>query len=148
MRIRRSVASGHFWFDAAFHALETEDQIKTDADATTAWNTELPLYFADFDAHADAYRAAGGVRAYAAPALGAVPENGKPTDFRPELGKIRARTLVVVGAHDVCCGKRWGNELVARIKGAQLVELEHSGHMAHLEEPERFAQVVAGFVTK
>ena len=84
--------------------------------------------------------------AYVTPKLGMMPDGGKPTDFRPGFAKVRARTLVIVGAHDVCCGARWGQEIASGITGARMVELAHSGHMAHVEEPEAFATAVADFV--
>ncbi len=132
----------HGWFLSAKAAMLAPDP-KTDAEAKRLWTAAVPLLFADWDAHLDNYAAAVDVPVSAAPGLVEVP----PTDFRPLLGKITAKTLVIVGAHDFCCGAEpWGKELASGIAGASLVTFPHSGHMAHLEEPDQFAQVVADFV--
>jgi len=64
---------------------------------------------------------------------------------RKQLGSIATPALVVTGEHDFLCGPRWARELHDAIPGSQLSLLEHSGHMAHLEEPEAFSRAVAGF---
>jgi pimeloyl-ACP methyl ester carboxylesterase len=48
----------------------------------------------------------------------------------------------------VICGPRWAHEMHTTIPRSELVEFEHSGHMAHLEEPEEFARVVADFAAR
>jgi pimeloyl-ACP methyl ester carboxylesterase len=75
-------------------------------------------------------------------------ENGVPdaVDDRAELPSLRVPALVVAGRYDVICGARWGEELHKLIPGSQLVILENSGHLGHLEEPEVFAEAVAAFV--
>ncbi len=132
---------GRAWFAVAKQAMLADDP-KTDDEGTLQWKQAVPLLFADWDAHAADYARAVDVTAYAACYQVVVP----PTDFRPELAKITAPTLVLVGAHDFCCGERWGGELVAGIRGAKLARFEHSGHMAHLEETQRFVEVVSQFV--
>ncbi|MBF6341187.1 alpha/beta hydrolase [Nocardia abscessus] len=67
-------------------------------------------------------------------------------DDRADLPNSTVPTLVVVGRHDVICGPRWGRELHELIPDSRLVILEHSGHMGHLEEPERFVTAVREFV--
>ncbi|MFB4278899.1 alpha/beta fold hydrolase [Nonomuraea sp. MTCD27] len=46
----------------------------------------------------------------------------------------------------VICGPRRAGELAAGIPRAELVLLEHSGHLGHVEEPEAFARAVTAFV--
>jgi pimeloyl-ACP methyl ester carboxylesterase len=61
---------------------------------------------------------------------------------------LRTPTLVLVGRSDFICGPRWARELNETIPGSQLVTFRHSGHLAHVEEPEEFAVTVAGFVER
>ncbi|MGS2811439.1 alpha/beta fold hydrolase [Nocardia sp. MW-W600-9] len=67
-------------------------------------------------------------------------------DDRADLPALTVPALVVVGRFDVICGPRWAQELHDRIPDARLVVLENSGHLGHLEEPERFAEAVRDFV--
>jgi proline iminopeptidase len=127
------------WFAVAKRQMLADDA-KSDADAHAQWLDAVPLLFADWDAHAAEYRAAVDVPAYAIAA-------GPGEDLRPELSKITARTLVIVGAHDFCCGEKWGKELAGGIRGARLEKFEQSGHMPYLEEAGHFADVVAAFVS-
>jgi proline iminopeptidase len=60
---------------------------------------------------------------------------------------VTAPALVLVGSKDIVTPELFVREIVAGIRGPTLVVLAKSGHMGHLEEPERFAGVVADFVT-
>jgi proline iminopeptidase len=133
------------WFAEAETALMKDDP-KTDADATTSWAHQLPLYFADYDAHKAEYDRAARVSWSVAPLLAMMAPDGKPTDFRGEYAKVTAPTLVVAGKHDLCAPEPFEREIVDGIKGARLEWLANSGHMAHLEEPARFAEIVGSFV--
>ncbi|MEV6336953.1 alpha/beta hydrolase [Nocardia vinacea] len=79
--------------------------------------------------------------------------SGLDADLSPDLIDDRAGlpnstvpTLVIVGRLDVICGPRWARELHELIPDSLLHVLEHSGHMGHLEEPQRFADAVLEFV--
>jgi proline-specific peptidase len=66
-------------------------------------------------------------------------------DRTAELGRIRIPTLVTVGGHDeipVSCSQT----IVDGIPGARMEVFAESGHMAHQEEPERYAAVVSDFL--
>ena len=65
----------------------------------------------------------------------------------PRLGEIDAPTLIVSGAHDE------STPLVSRtihqgIQGSEWEVLENSSHMPHVEEPERFLEVVGGWLER
>ncbi|MEV6287244.1 alpha/beta hydrolase [Kribbella sp. NPDC051770] len=80
----------------------------------------------------------------------AVEADGTPEtiDDRPLLGGLDLPALVIGGRFDPICGPRWSEELANLIPGAELVLLEHSAHFGHVEEPEAFAEAVAGFVAR
>lgn len=70
-----------------------------------------------------------------------------PVDDRQQLRSLEVPTLVIAGSYDIVGGMRWGRELQSLIPNARLLVLAWSGHLGHVEEPERFAEGVAAFVT-
>lgn len=56
-------------------------------------------------------------------------------DIRPELGRIRAPTLVMVGAEDRATPPARAREIADGIPGAKLVEIPGAGHLSALENP-------------
>ena len=71
----------------------------------------------------------------------------KDWDVTPRLGEIGLRTLIVSGAHDEA------TPLISRtvqegIPGSEWVLFEDSSHMPHVEEPERFLEVVGGWMRR
>jgi 2-succinyl-6-hydroxy-2,4-cyclohexadiene-1-carboxylate synthase len=61
------------------------------------------------------------------------------------LGEIAAPTLLVVGALDAKY-VALGRMMSARIPGARLEVVPDAGHAVHLERPDAFAALVAGFL--
>jgi len=71
----------------------------------------------------------------------------KDWDIIPQLGKIRIPTLVTSGRYDEA------TPLIAEtvhqgIPGSEWVIFEHSSHMAHAEEPDRYIQVLDQFLDR
>lgn len=60
---------------------------------------------------------------------------GRP-DMRPELTKIKCKTLVVVGEGDDLTPPNLAQEIAAGISGAQLAVIPDCGHLSTLERPE------------
>jgi proline iminopeptidase len=135
---------GKPWYQGAIGVFTGPDA-KTDEEGTAAWAKCLPLYFYDYDSNAAAYDAAGKVAYSVAPDANAA-KTGHTLDMRTEYPSIQAPTLVLVGARDFIASEPFAREIAAGVRGAQLVVLEKSGHMGHVEEPERFATVVGDFV--
>lgn len=75
----------------------------------------------------------------------------KPYMFDPSLpgmlGKIRAQTLVVHGEKDTYVPRECAEIYAQSIPGAQLRTIENCGHLAHMDQPDRLAAVIADFVT-
>lgn len=67
-------------------------------------------------------------------------------DYRDRLGQVQAPTLLGVGRHDPQTPVVCSEELADGIPGAQLVVFERSGHSPFLEEPDKFLDVIAGFL--
>jgi pimeloyl-ACP methyl ester carboxylesterase len=71
----------------------------------------------------------------------------KTWDITARLGEIHAPTLVTSGRYDEATPLI--AETVQRgIPGATWVLFEESSHMAHVEEVERYMQVLGGFLSK
>ncbi|MBI1801271.1 MAG: proline iminopeptidase-family hydrolase [Chloroflexi bacterium] len=71
----------------------------------------------------------------------------KDWDIVNRLGEIRAPALVVGGRYDEATPAI--TETVHRgIPGSEWVIFENSAHMPHVEEPERFMQVLDGFLSR
>jgi pimeloyl-ACP methyl ester carboxylesterase len=66
-------------------------------------------------------------------------------DVRPQLGKIKARALVIAGAHDAARPAKV-KEIADGIPGAVFKAFDRSGHFAPIEEPEAFRQAVYDFL--
>lgn len=63
-------------------------------------------------------------------------------DALDRLGKIRARTTVIVGDDDICTPPRFAEELHAAISGSVLVRIPHAGHCAVFEQPELVSEAI------
>jgi proline-specific peptidase len=68
-------------------------------------------------------------------------------DITERLGEIRLPALVVGGRYDVVTPALTG-ALHRAIAGSEWVILENSAHMPHFEEPERYLQVLTGFLDR
>ncbi|TBL75748.1 alpha/beta fold hydrolase [Paenibacillus thalictri] len=67
-------------------------------------------------------------------------------DYRTDLKKIRARTLVISGKFDGLNPPERGKEIAALIPNSTFAEFEVSGHAPSIEEPERFMAEVLNFL--
>jgi pimeloyl-ACP methyl ester carboxylesterase len=64
-------------------------------------------------------------------------------DLLPELGTIRAPTLVIAGTQDPATPPEHGERIAAAIPGARL-ELVDAAHLATIEQPAAMTELVAG----
>lgn len=67
-------------------------------------------------------------------------------DLRPELGAIRARTLVIAGRHDWICPPEFSEEIHRLIPGSVLRVFEDSSHSVRADEPQRLVQTISEFL--
>ena len=114
-----------------------------DERATEVLRSISPAYFFDYWGREREFGPARQtLRMYAAPSRG----EGPPFDVRSELSGISAPTLILAGKADFICGPRWARMIHDGIPGAQLVLLDHTGHLGHLENPEAFARAMFTFL--
>ena len=67
-------------------------------------------------------------------------------DSRPHLARIGCPTLVVAARSDALMPVEILEELASGVPGARLEVVEDSGHMASLEQPERVADLLVGWM--
>jgi pimeloyl-ACP methyl ester carboxylesterase len=60
-------------------------------------------------------------------------------------GKVRCRTLVLLGANDIMTPTKSGRALAALIPGSRTVAIEDSGHMMLAEAPDAVLDALIGF---
>jgi len=65
-------------------------------------------------------------------------------DLRPELHLIRSPVLVIVGAEDGSFPLEHGLRIRHGVAGAQIVELPDAAHLANVEQPDRFNELLLG----
>jgi 3-oxoadipate enol-lactonase len=69
------------------------------------------------------------------------------TDLTGLAARIATPTLVVVGTEDAATPPPDVQQLHDLIPGSSYVELPGAGHLANLEDPDRFAELVTAFLT-
>lgn len=69
-------------------------------------------------------------------------------DSTPLLATIRCPTLVVVGSEDTLTPPAVSEEMARAIPGADLSVIDGAGHLANLERPDAFTDVVAAFLAR
>lgn len=67
-------------------------------------------------------------------------------DFRQDLHKVTAKTLVISGKHDILNPPEAGQECASLIPDASFVTMEESGHGPNFEEPELYMKIVQEFL--
>ena len=63
-------------------------------------------------------------------------------DLRPELPRLRCRTLVMVGEADALTPPEHAQEIAAAVRGAEFVSVPGAGHMLTMEQPAAVAQLL------
>ncbi len=87
--------------------------------------------------------------------IGATPSEGYAgccdvlavADLRPRLSDISCPVQVICGGHDPSTPPARGEEIVAAIKGAQMVSLD-AAHISAAEAPDAFASELSKFVSR
>jgi len=69
-------------------------------------------------------------------------------DRAAPIEQIRVPTLVIAGEEDTVYPPELARAMAQRIPGAKLLMLEGTGHLANLEQPERFNQALLDFLTR
>ena len=68
------------------------------------------------------------------------------TDLIDQVGAIRCPTLIVTGENDVGSTPRMSRAVHDRIVGSRLTIIDRLRHYLHVEDPQRVAELVNGFL--
>jgi pimeloyl-ACP methyl ester carboxylesterase len=126
--------------EAVLRAWQSIPAMGSDADYTAAIKGLLPVYFSEHhrvDIPYDEIRSS--IRATLL--IG----DSLPFDVRDALPGLAKPALILVGDHDFICGPRWANILHDLIPDARLVRFAASGHFAHVEQAQEFAEAIVDF---
>jgi proline-specific peptidase len=149
MEAAMAAKAGEPWYEDATDALRAEQAGEWDTDEELAAIAlrEFPFYFRSYGEPEQDYLRTLEGEVPVGDALKLFNEEVFTTfDLRPELGRITAPTLVLTGEDDFICGPVCAQELADGVAGAQLVLLPDCGHFVFVEQPERFAAAVHGFL--
>jgi len=69
-------------------------------------------------------------------------------DRAAPVERISVPTLVIAGEEDTVYPPELARDMARRIPGAELLMLERTGHLANLEQPERFNEAVLDFLSR
>jgi proline iminopeptidase len=140
--------SGEPWFADALAALAAEDagEFGDDRELGRLIARELPFYFARYGESERAFVE----RVIDAPVHAAAlrcwnAHEFETFDLRPALGRIRARTLIVVGTEDFILGGAAAAEVADGVPDAEVVEVPGVGHFPWIEDPRAFEAAVTSF---
>ena len=127
-----------------------EAQAQTQDDVRALLSDQLPFHFADpRDPRIDDMRAAMSGAVYSPDVLRvAATEGYGHIEVEDRLGDVRHPVLVLAGRHDRTCSVAAGEALARGIADAELVVLEHSGHMTFVEEPAAYVDAVRRFLAR
>jgi 3-oxoadipate enol-lactonase len=69
-------------------------------------------------------------------------------DRAAPMERISVPTLVIAGEEDTVYPPELARAMAKRIPGAELIMFERTGHLANLEQPERFNKAVLDFLSR
>jgi proline-specific peptidase len=105
------------------------------------WPDYVVRSFAGLQEHPDVYMTMQGPNEFV------ITGTLKDWDITGRLGEIDVPTLITAGRHDEFT-QRQAEALNRGIPGSELVTFEESSHMQFAEEPERYRELVAGFLER
>jgi proline iminopeptidase len=145
---------------AAFEPVELRDQVqaswaaeaqaRTQDDVAALLSDQLPFHFADpRDPRIDDMRAAMVDAVYSPDVLrAAATEDYGAIAVEDRLGDVAHPVLVLAGRHDRTCSVPAAEAMAAGLPDAELVVLEHSGHMTYVEENDAYVAAVRDFLER
>ena len=142
-------SKGQPWLADALEALRQEQaaEYADDRELARIVAREMPLYFHEYSARAQKWVEMLPSHSCNADALRYFNEvEFLSVDLRPELGAIKAPTIIVTGESDFICPPEAGRELQTGIKGSKLTLIRRSGHMTYVEQPAAFYEAVVALL--
>lgn len=119
-------------------------QVDDDAFLMHAWQTLLPLYFADYRAEYE--RAVIGRLRCSAAAWNHLADIADELNAAARHHRAPCPVLLLNGRHDWFATEEQVQRLQVVLPGAHLIEFEHSGHFPFIEQPEPFLTAVRAWL--
>jgi proline iminopeptidase len=132
------------------HAWARESEARTPEDVASLMADQWPFHFADpRDARIPEYLERASGAAYSPDVL----RHFEAIDYgmievEERLDRVTGPMLVLVGRHERTCPVVAAEAIANGVAGAELVVLEHSGHMGFVEEPEAYIGAVRAFLDR
>ena len=139
---------GEPWFEDAAQAVDEEQagSFSSVGELIANLQRQIPLYFHRWEGNEQVGRRLARDFAHAEPLHQFNAVEFPTLDLRPELRKVEAQALVVVGDDDFICGPVCAEAIVGALPDARLVTIEDSGHFVYVEQPEQFRAALAEFL--
>jgi proline iminopeptidase len=140
--------SGESWFADAAKAIEEEQaaEFSSAEELIANLQRQIPLYFHRWEGNELTGGRLAMDFAHSEPLRQFNTAEFPALDLRPELRKIEAPTLVVVGDDDFICGPVCADAIVREVPDARLVTISESGHFVYVEQPEAFRSALIDFL--
>jgi pimeloyl-ACP methyl ester carboxylesterase len=144
--IRRALAAGRPDIEEGWLRKLFEGRVDSDDEMHGMWESLLPLYFdGPFDPELPKQMADDTYFHHATHNY-AFSVNNPNFDVRDRLPGVDVPTLVVCGANDWITPLPKSEEIVSLIPSSRLEVFDRSGHMPMVEEPDKFIDVLRGFL--
>ena len=123
---------------------EAEKQVETEEELAELMRVQMPFHF-----QGEPPPDYGEETVYSPEVLRHFARNGYGDfDYRPQLGRVRRPTLVVVGERDRTTTPRAARVLHEGIDGSELVVVPNTGHMSFVEDQATYLDAVRTFVQR
>ena len=140
--------AGEPWFAEAAKAIEEEQagEFASAAELIANLQRQIPLYFHRWEGNEKVGLILAEDFAHAEPLHHFNTVEFPTLDLRPELRKIDAPALVVVGEEDMIAGPVCADAIVRELSDARLVTIPDAGHFVYVEQPEAFRAALTDFL--
>jgi proline iminopeptidase len=138
---------GEPWYPEVRRLLDADETAPDDAQALRELLAIMPMYFHRWGATAQAFIAGLHGSTFHARVGKSWTAEQKAMDLRPELGRIRTPTLVMVGDDDFVCDVTAAHEMADGIPDAHLAVIPDAGHFPWVEQAAEFRRVMDEFLT-
>jgi len=140
--------AGEPWFAEAAKAIEEEQAgaFASAAELIANLQRQIPLYFHRWAGNEKVGLILAEDFAHAEPLHHFNTVEFPTLDLRPELRKIDAPALVVVGEDDMIAGPVCADAIVRELSEARLVTIPDAGHFVYVEQPGAFRAALTNFL--
>jgi pimeloyl-ACP methyl ester carboxylesterase len=139
---------GQPWFEAAQKAIEEEQagEFSSVDELIANVQRQAPLYFHRWEGNEQVGRELFADFANHEPLHQFNTVEFPTLDLRPQLRRITAETLVLVGDDDMIAGPVCADAICAELPDARRVTIPDSGHFLYVEQPEAFRKALTDFL--